>query len=177
MFIDDYPLTLVSFIDWLGSYWGCFSPVCLVVFLSSFDRFGSGRIGIVYLESLFWHPFFNRYFTLPTKEKNECSFVTFWNFIYYMEICRCNCMVLSPKILTFPAYSLLSLLKKPQYTHFSYNCCRSFLELANSGLYICGIFVEEEHLLLFKAIKRSSNWLLIYTFHIIILPPFLSIWK
>lgn len=31
LFIDDYLLTLVSFVGWLGSCQGCFSPFCWVV--------------------------------------------------------------------------------------------------------------------------------------------------
>ena len=27
--IDDYQLNLVSFVDWLSPYWGCFSPFCV----------------------------------------------------------------------------------------------------------------------------------------------------
>ena len=81
LFIDDYPLTLVNFIDWLGSYWGCFNPICLVDFLSSFGRFGNRCIGIVYLDSLFRHLFFNKYIILPIKKK-----ILLWNGL--------NCMLM-----------------------------------------------------------------------------------
>ena len=48
LFIDDCPLTITNFIDWLGS-----KQVCGIRFSLSFGLFEGGCIGIVYLESLF----------------------------------------------------------------------------------------------------------------------------
>ena len=47
----------------------------MFVSFSFFGRFGGGCIDIVHLESLFWHLFFNKSFSLPIYKKNTLSFV------------------------------------------------------------------------------------------------------
>ena len=83
LFIDDCPLTITNFIDWLGS-----KQVCGIGFSLSFGLVEGGCIGIVYLESLFQRLFFNEILftyqkkTVSTKRKRElgskmCNFAKY----------------------------------------------------------------------------------------------------
>ena len=63
LFIDDCPLTITNFIDWLGS-----KQVCGIGFSLSFGLVEGGCIGIVYLESLFQRLFFNEIYLLIEKK-------------------------------------------------------------------------------------------------------------
>ena len=58
LFIPYRPLTLISFIDWLSSTWGCFLTYLDVCFFDIFLLVWRGYIGIVYIELLFLIYFF-----------------------------------------------------------------------------------------------------------------------
>ena len=60
-----------------------FCPSWVVVYLYFFGQFGGGCIGIVYLESLFWHIFLIDIF-LPIKKKKKSIFLA--HYVQIIEI-------------------------------------------------------------------------------------------
>lgn len=85
LFVENHPLTSVSSVfDWLiGSCWGCFNRFCFVI-LSNSSCFGSGHMGIVYLEMLFWHLFLLHVYLYLS---NVYWYLFFCYNIYYSTSC------------------------------------------------------------------------------------------